>query len=170
MILLNTCIIEICDNDYNECADGQYCDIPEGETKGVCMEQEISGDGEMEEYGNSIEQETSRDGDTENYSNSTGERFRNIDIVLLKSAHNISDWSEERIYFLEICNDNSECMEGQSCIFTDNPFLGECIYDDTDDNKNLKGKDIVKHPVSMEVSDLILQQQPLFILWLLLLF
>ena len=46
-------------------------------------------------------------------------------------------------------------MEGQSCIFTDNPFLGECIYDDTDDNKNLKGKDIVKHPVSMEVSDLI---------------
>ena len=55
------------------------------------MEQEISGDGEMEEYGNSIEQETSRDGDIENYSNSTGKRFRNRDIVLLKSVHNISD-------------------------------------------------------------------------------
>ena len=42
-------------------------------------------------------------------------------------------------------------MEGKSCIFTDNPFLGECIYDDTDDNKNLKGKDIVKPQVSIEV-------------------
>ena len=55
-------------------------------------------------------------------------------------------------FFLEVCNDNSECMEGQSCIFTDNPFLGECIYDDTDEDKNLKGKDIVKHPVSVKVS------------------
>ena len=42
-------------------------------------------------------------------------------------------------------------MEGQSCIFTDNPFLGECIYDDTDEDKNLKGKYSPKHPVSMEV-------------------
>ena len=44
-------------------------------------------------------------------------------------------------------------MEGKSCIFTENPFLGECVYDDTDDNNNLKGKDRVKHPVSMEVSN-----------------
>ena len=99
MILLNTCTIEICDNDYNECADGQYCDIPEGETKGVCMEQEISGDGEMEEYGNSIEQETSRDGDMEDYSNSTGKKFRSRNMVLLRSAHNISDWCEGHFYF-----------------------------------------------------------------------
>ena len=54
------------------------------------MEQEISGDGEMEDYGNSIEQETSRDGDMEDYNNSTGKKFSNGDIVLLKSVHNIS--------------------------------------------------------------------------------
>ena len=44
-------------------------------------------------------------------------------------------------------------MEGKSCIFTENPFLGECIYDDTDDNNNLKGNYRVKHPVSMLVSN-----------------
>ena len=49
-------------------------------------------------------------------------------------------------------------MEGKSCIFTENPFLGECIYDDTDDNNNLKGKDRVNQPVSMEV--IILNQFP----------
>ena len=91
LILLNTCIIEICDNDYNECADGQYCDIPEGEIKGVCMEHEISGDGEMEEYETSITQETSRDGDVEDYTNSSGNKFRNRDIVLLRIVNNISD-------------------------------------------------------------------------------
>ena len=99
MIFVNTCIIEICDNDYNGCADGQYCDIPKGETKGVCTEQEISGDGEMEEYGDSIEQETSRVGDMADYSNSTGKKFRNRDIVLLRSVHNISDWSKGQFFF-----------------------------------------------------------------------
>ena len=85
--------IAICDNDYNDCADGQYCDIPEGETKGVCIEQEISGDGDMDEYG-SLEQEISGDRGMDEYSNSTGKKLWNRDVILLKSIHNISDCSK----------------------------------------------------------------------------
>jgi len=37
-ISLDNWVLEICDNDDSPCKDGHYCEIPTGETKGVCVQ------------------------------------------------------------------------------------------------------------------------------------
>ena len=48
---------------------------------------------------------------------------------------------------LEICSDTTDCMDGEVCIFSENPNIGECIVTDIEKSANSKGKNIIKTEV-----------------------
>ena len=47
--------------------------------------------------------------------------------------------------YLELCNDTTDCMDGEVCIFSENPNTGECIDTDIGKSANSTGKNIIKH-------------------------
>ena len=42
--------------------------------------------------------------------------------------------------YLELCNDTTDCMDGEVCIFSENPNIGECIATDIAKSANSTGK------------------------------
>ena len=41
---------------------------------------------------------------------------------------------------LEICHHTSECADGQLCLFTDDSYVGECVFENTEEYTNSTGK------------------------------
>ena len=46
--------------------------------------------------------------------------------------------------YLELCNDTTDCMDGEVCIFSENPNTGECIDTDIGKSANSTGKNTIK--------------------------
>ena len=47
----------------------------------------------------------------------------------------------------EICSNTTDCMDGEVCIFLENPNIGECIVTDIEKSANSTGKNIIKTEV-----------------------
>ena len=69
-----------------------------------------------------------------------------LDLIHLKKIidYGYTNQPNNTFIYLELCNDTTDCMDGEVCIFSENPNIGECIVTVMGKSANSTGKNIIK--------------------------